>query len=408
MNILIININDKIGGAGIASYRLFEALRSIGVNCRMLVMNKSSNEDEVIPLHNRYFQSFNILRSRLDKIEIIRYRSYDNSIFSPSIIKSPNLISKINELRPDLIHLHWIAGGMLKLEELKDIKIPIVWSLHDMWPFTGGCHYDNGCGRFINSCGKCPILGSDIENDLSRKVHKRKIDNYPNVVLIGLSKWIQNSAKSSSIFKKNKIVNLPNTINTGRFKRKKPEFFPKIMEFSKYKKIILFGAMDSTSDKRKGFKELVESIKLLDKEKYQFVVFGSNDKIIDEDIDMVTIGKVHDEQLLIELYSLSDVMIVPSLQENLSNVIMESMSCGTPVVAFDIGGNSDMIQHKKNGYLAKPFNHFDLAIGVETVIDNKDIYSKNAIEFIKNQFDYGVVAQKYRTLYQKMLDVSTK
>jgi glycosyltransferase involved in cell wall biosynthesis len=408
MNILIININEKSGGAGIASFRLFEALRSIGVNCRMLVMNKSSNEEDVIPLHNKYFQALNKLRSRLDKIELIRYRCYDNSIFSPSIIQSPNLISKINELKPDLIHLHWIAGGMLKLEELKDIKIPIVWSLHDMWPFTGGCHYDDGCGRFINNCGKCPILGSEIDNDLSRNIHERKKENYPNIVLVGLSKWIEKSAKSSSIFKKNKIVNLPNTINTVKFKRVIPETLPKKLDLSDYKKIILFGAMDSTSDKRKGFKVLVEGIKLLDKEKYQFVVFGSNDIIIEDDIDMVTVGKVHDEKLLIELYSLSDVMIVPSLQENLSNVIMESMSCGTPVVAFDIGGNSDMIQHKKNGYLAKPFSHYDLALGVETVIENKDYYSKNAIEFIKNEYDYSIVAQKYNTLYQNLLKVPTK
>jgi glycosyltransferase involved in cell wall biosynthesis len=282
----------------------------------------------------------------------------------------------IKEINPDIVHLHWINGGMIKIEDLAKIDKPIVWSLHDMWAFTGGCHYDEECGRYKEKCVKCKVLGSEKENDLSKKVFKRKEKNYKNLDLtvVGLSKWLNECSKESTLLKDKKHVNLPNPIDTNIFKPFDKEKSRELWNLPKDKKLVLFGAMNPTGDPRKGFKELSEALKLLEIKDVEFVVFGSSAPKNPPKFKFKThyVGRLNDDIGLVTLYSAVDVMIVPSLQENLSNAIMESLSCATPVVAFDIGGNSDMIEHKKTGYLVKPFEAQDLANGIEWVLNLKN------------------------------------
>ena len=174
------------------------------------------------------------------------------------------------------------------------------------------------------------------------------------------------------------------------------------------KKIILFGAMGALSDPRKGFKELEASLKNLTNENYECVVFGSSKKQDSKNIGLKIhyLGNINDDVSLVTLYNAVDIMIVPSLQENLSNAIMESLACATPVVGFDIGGNSDMIEHKKSGYLAKPFDVNDLADGIKYILNNSnyDEFCRNARKKVLNQFDYKVVSQKYIHLYRDILE----
>jgi glycosyltransferase involved in cell wall biosynthesis len=300
---------------------------------------------------------------------------------------------------------------MIKIEELSKIKAPIVWSLHDMWAFTGGCHYDEECKRYLNICAKCKVLKSNKENDLSNKLFKRKEKIYKNLdlTIVGLSKWLNDSSKNSYLLKNKKHINLPNPIDTDIFKPFDKDKSRELWNLPQNKKLVLFGAMNPTSDPRKGFKELSEALKLLNLDDVEFVVFGSSKPQNPPNFKFKThyVGILSDDISLVTLYSAVDVMIVPSLQENLSNTIMESLSCATPVVGFDVGGNPDMIEHKRTGYLAKPFESKDLADGIDWVLNLKDGEYKelclNAREKVLKEFDSKVVAKKYIELYEEIL-----
>jgi len=412
MKILIINTSDIQGGAARAAYRLHQSLLSQNIESQMLVQNKSSDEFTVKTTTNTRLQKLtNILRPYINNIPLKFYKNRTKTLFSTSMFGSNHVIEKINKFNPDIVHLHWICGGMLKIEDLSKIKAPIVWSLHDMWAFTGGCHYDELCEGYLQECGNCKVLGSSKENDLSKKVFYRKEQTYSkisNMTVIGLSRWINECSKNSTLLKNKKHIHLPNPIDTKIFKPFDKKLSRKLWNLPEDKKLVLFGAMGATSDPRKGFKELSKALNKLNKStNIELVVFGSSkpENELDFGFKIHYLGHLHDDVGLVTLYSAVDVMVVPSLQENLSNAIMESLSCAIPVVVFDIGGNSDMIEHQKNGYLAKPFDSKDLATGIEWIVSNEnyDKLSKNAREKVLNEFDSKVVAQKYIDLYKEVL-----
>ena len=298
----------------------------------------------------------------------------------------------------------------LRYDDIIKIKAPIVWSLHDMWAFTGGCHYDENCQGYKTSCGNCKVLGSSKENDLSKKIFKSKEKKFPkinNLTIVGLSRWIHNCSKESILFKNKKIVNLPNPIDTNIFKPYNKKMARELWELPQNKKLILFGAMEATSNPRKGFAELSEAIKKLQTIDFELVVFGSNKPGIIKDFVFKThyLGSLEDDRTLANLYSAVDVMVVPSLQENLSNAIMESLACGTPVVGFNIGGNCDMIEHKKNGYLALPYEPDSLKSGIDWVLNSKNYNQlcQNARAKVMIEFDSVVVSKDYMRLYEDIL-----
>jgi len=423
MKILIINTNDTFGGAAIAAFRLHEALLQNGVDSQMLVADKKSDINSVLTLQNKN------LGEKLGKtiilfLEKLPLRKYKNTIsknfgpFSSQVVSNKKLVKTINEINPDIVHLHWICGGFLSIEDIAKIKSPIVWSLHDQWGFTGGCHCvcddvskNSGlCEKYTKNCGNCGFLGSKRTKDLSFDVLQRKKKSFSkvnNMTIIGLSKWLQNCAKSSSVFSNKPVVNLPNTINTNVFKPINKEIARNLWNLPAYKKLILFGAVSATSTPYKGFAELTEALGKISVKNIEFVVFGSSEPKNPPNFPCKVhyLGHLNDNASLISIYNACDVMAHPSKRENLSNVIMEALSCGLPVVAFDIGGNSDMIEHKKNGYLAQQFDTSDFAKGIDWVLNNEkyDELSKNARKKIVDEFDYNVVANKYIQLYDKVL-----
>jgi glycosyltransferase involved in cell wall biosynthesis len=441
MKILIVNTSDIEGGAARAAYRLHKALLKEGVDSHMLVQSKKSDDYTVIGPETKLEKFINLSRPQIDQIPVKFYKKRTKTLFSPSWVGFNNAIKKINEINPDIVHLHWISGGFIKIEDIAKIKQPIVWSLHDMWAFTGGCHYDEECGGYIKKCGNCKVLGSKKVNDLSRKIFLRKQKTFADkedITIVGLSQWLNECSKSSTLLKDKKHINLPNPINTTFFKPFDKEKSRELWSLPKDKKLILFGAMGATSDPRKGFNELSEALHKITCKDTELVVFGSSEPQNAPDFGFKThyLGHLHDDVSLVTLYSAVDVMVVPSLQENLSNAIMESLACATPVVAFNVGGNSDMIDHKMSGYLAKPFDTDDLASGIEWVLNSDrvivnsdsgevivDIDSErlmvnsersfknryewlcqNAREKVLKEFDSKVVAKKYIELYKEILN----
>jgi glycosyltransferase involved in cell wall biosynthesis len=411
MKILIVNFSDKKGGASRAAKRLHDSLLGEKVNSTMFVLDKNGTENNIVTPKNFIRKITTKVQKVLNPFPLRNVHLV--SPFSASFSPSFNIVKYINQQNADVVHLHWINAGMLRIEDLSKIKAPIIWTLHDMWPFTGGCHYADSCKRYTESCGNCPILNSDVQNDLSKQIFNRKkivFNNISSLTIVGLSKWLQNSAKASSLFKNRTVVNLPNPIDTNAYKPSDKNEAREFLGLSKEKIYILFGAMDATSDNRKGFDKLIKALSFLEIEDLELLVFGSNKPKDSQNFGFVThyFGEISDDKNLNKIYNAADVMIVPSLQENLSNVIMESLSCGTPVVAFNVGGNSDMIYHKKNGYLAKALDPNDLALGIEWVIKNntKNYLGELARLKVLENFDSKTVAKKYLQLYNDAIEQS--
>lgn len=412
MKILIVNTSDIKGGAARAAYRLHKSLLAQDIDSQMLVQSKSSDDYTVLAENSMIRKGFNKLRFTLDNLPTKLYKSKTKTFFSPSWFGLSNIVDKINEINPDIVHLHWICAGMIKIEEIARIKAPIVWSLHDMWAFTGGCHYDEECNGYTNECGYCKVLGSEKENDLSRKIYNRKekaFNRIDNMTIIGVSKWLTNCAKQSTLLKERNIITLPNPLDTNIFKGFNKKISRELWSLPKGKKLVLFGALGGSADFRKGFKELSEALHKLRDKNIELVVFGSTQPQESQNLGFKThyVGQLHDDVSLVTLYSAVDVMIVPSLQEAFGQTASEAMSCGIPTVAFGHTGLLDIVDHQKNGYLAKPFDTSDLAHGIEWILNNEnyDVLCQNAREKIVNEFDSVTVAKKYISMYQKLLFV---
>lgn len=410
MNIRVVHLSasDLEGGAARAAFRLHIGLRDAGIDSHMLVKSKKSDDGYV---HQAQFNKIrNFIYHRLDYLLWLnRYPYREDVNFSISYWKT-SIIEQIRALDPDIVHLHWISDNFLSLETIARLKKPVVWSMHDMNPFTGGCHYDNNCNRYLTVCGNCPVLHSTRQNDLSTWIQKRKKKIFaalPNLTMVGLSRWMQEAARASYVLEGIPVVNLPNGIDIAQYKPVAKETAKNLLSLPSDKKVILFGAQFSNAEKRKGFHHLLKAMKNFVRDDLLIVVFGAKADTRDTGISFPVrfLGNLHDDLSLCIVYSAADVMVVPSEQENLSNGIMESMACGTPVVAFNIGGNPDMIQHQRNGYLARHLDADDLGEGIRWVIDHKD-YEKlaiNARNTITERFDIARVAGQYAALYRKVL-----
>lgn len=413
---LMLNAYDNVGGAAIATYRLHRGLLSIGVDSRLLVLQKGSNDPTVITLEpqSRLKNKIAAFYARRDEAVTRQCKAEGNRYFSPA--RCPDrLASKVAAADPDLVHLFWVNSGFLKIETLKRFKKPLIWTLHDMWPFTGGCHYDDECRRFRQSCGKCPILGSGSDHDLSRQIFERKRTAWRDVpiTVVATSNWLADMARSSSLFKDQRIEVIPNGIDTGRYKPLDKHAARAAFGLPQDKHLVLFSAFSAITDKRKGNHLLVPALRRMAGsgwgERTELVVIGAGKPENPPDLGMKVhyMGDFHDEISQVLLYSAADVTVAPSMQENLSNTVMESLSCGTPVVAFDIGGMPDMIDHQDSGFLARPFESDDLAAGMMWVLEDKTRHDKLAEHSRKTaveRFDLKTVANLYLSLYRDMLE----
>jgi len=415
VNLLMLNTYDSRGGAAIATHRLHQGLRSVGVDSHLMVLNKYTDDSTVIePKRQTGLEKvFSFIYKRREA----RYTNLcyvkEKRLFSPARCPD-NLARRVAEFKPELVHLFWVNSGFMKIETLKQLRKPIVWTLHDMWPFTGGCHYDDECRRFQQSCGKCPILSSVNDHDLSRHIWERKRKSWRNVpiVVVATSHWLADMARSSSLFKDQQIEVIPNGIDTDKYKPLDKRAARDAYGLPQDKKLVLFSAFSATTDKRKGNHFLMPALNKMALagwgERTELVIIGASAPENPPDLGMKVhyMGNLHDEISQVLLYSAADVTVAPSMQENLSNTVMESLSCGTPVVAFNIGGMPDMIDHQSSGYLAKPFESDDLAAGIMWVLENKARHSmlaQHARQTVVERYTLKAVANRYLALYQSIL-----
>lgn len=406
MKVLIVNTHDTRGGAARAAYRLHQSLQSIGVQSAMLVQRKYGDDRTVLAPVSKIKGIWAALRPEIDLLPANRYKHRKQVLFSPAWCPFTDALQRINESDADVVHLHWVNGGFLRPEDIARINKPIIWSLHDMWAFTGGCHYDQDGGCYLSGCGKCPMLGSHESEDMSRRVYIRKqkaFSRVANMTVVGLSRWLANSAANSPLLGRFPVVNLPNPIDTDVYAPVDRDVARRLLNLPVDRKLVAFGAMNATGDPRKGYAQLVEALGIIKDRDISLLVFGASPPPNPPDFGFPAhyLGGFNDDLSLRILYSAADVMVVSSLQENLSNVIMESLSCGTPVVAFDIGGNGDLIDHKQSGYLAQPLSADDLAKGIEWVLhcDTPSSLRVSARAKVEACFEMKRVAEQYRQLY---------
>ena len=413
IKVLIVSESDSKGGASRAAKRLHDALTLSGIYSSMLVLHKGTLDNRVTKFEFRLSAVYRKIVSLISLCTRILYRRRKGTLFTSSLISNGSFLRAINKIKPDVVHFHWMPEGFIAVDALTKLRMPIVFSQHDMWTYTGGCHYTEECTLHLDSCGRCPLLGSSKERDLSHRNHLRKLRAYTqtnDLTFVSLSSWMFSQSTASSLGAKVNTIRLPNPIDTAYYAPVEIKKARSHLGLPQNSKIILFGAMGATSIKRKGFHYFVEALNDPRLKDHCVVIFG-NDEGFKFEADLFPqktkyFGTLRDDNTLINLYSAADVVVVPSMQENLANAIMESMSCGTPVVAFDIGGNKDMIQHGKSGYLAEPFLHEDLASGIAKILEghSQANFRGEARSFVEENFSLKVVGEKYKELYLERLN----
>ena len=411
------------GGAGRAAYRIHQGVRNLGVDSRMLLKGGHSNDPNIVTLddfepQNPFFRAFDWTRNKIkNKIQHFRWNGYpDREQFFMSDLRGADLRGVFHKLDYDVLHLHWVNMRFVHPADLPKDK-PIVWTLHDSWPFCGICHYFLGCEEYKKQCGCCPFLHSDKANDLSHQVWKKKDEIYNdlNLHIVTPSQWLGDCAKQSGLLGRFPVTVIPNCLDVEAFRpfdeKEISSRWRDLVEIRSRKPLLLFGAVNAAIDKIKGFSHLLSALTFLEQsghaDDFELVVFGATEAnlVMDLKTPIHYVGYVSDIHELTSLYNLASVMVVPSLTENLSCAIMESLSCGTPVAAFNIGGNGDMIEHKVNGYLAQEKDDVDLAQGILWCLENnhKGDLSRAARGKVLREYCLEVVCNKYKELYNSVV-----
>ncbi|HEY9852608.1 MAG TPA: glycosyltransferase family 4 protein [Leptolyngbyaceae cyanobacterium] len=411
MKILHLSTSDIEGGAARAAYRLHRGLQNVGETSQMLVRAKSSVDRTAIA-EKSILTKLGPLSSGLP---LKFYPNRDRTMFSSQWF--PDAIApKVKQINPDIINLHWICNGFLQIETLTKLKKPLIWTLHDMWTFTGGCHYGGECDRYTNSCGACPQLKSNQNQDLSHWIWQRKNRAWKNLnlTIVSPSNWLAECAKSSSLFQNLRVEVIPHGLDLEKYKTVEKQIARKILNLPPNKQLILFGASPgTTSDRRKGFYLLQPALQNLLQSGWQnrieLVIFGDSQPENPIELGFKThyLGQFHDDISLALVYSAVDVMVVPSIQEAFGQTASESLACATPVVAFAATGLKDIVEHQQDGYLAKPFEIEDLSRGIVWVLEDRERHQKlcsSAREKAEREFSLELQARRYLSIFRELLN----
>jgi len=407
------------GGAGVAATRLHRALLKSGVDSKMLIPATGATEIGVTALAQNSWEKKKAWGRFVGERLSFYTHEKDNSVrfaFSPAAVGAD--ISKHPlVLEADVIHLHWINFGFLSLsslDKLFSLGKPIVWTLHDMWTFTGGCHYSRGCENYLIHCHNCPYLFKPDEYDISFAQFESKIALYAKtkMALISPSHWLDNLVKNAFLTRHITSKSIPNCLDTDLFTPKDKDKIRQNLNLPTQKKLILFAGAN-TQDVRKGFVYFREALEKLGESTnaYEVLIFGKSrpDSFASFPVPVNYLGTITDPEAMVYAYNAADVIVVPSLEDNLPNTIMEALSCGTPVVGFKTGGIPEMIDHQQNGYLSDVKSSESLAAGIKWVLEqNKEgALSTHARQKVLRLYAEKIVVQQYMAVYESFNEVFT-
>lgn len=397
MKIALISYYDDKGGAGKAAYRLFRQFEKDGHEVCMFVYQKTTSDPAVVEI-----------RPLLRRLLLYVTTKYLNRLYKPRemfsymLVRNRSLVRAVNQFKPDVVHVHWTGKHVMGPGDMARMTAPVFWSLHDMNPFTGGCHYSGSCEGFKTACGNCPVLQSKHEHDFSNTQVKIKLKAFGSktVTFIGSSRWMTEQASGSTIGKRHVCVNLPTFADLSVFK---PAEIPK----NEARTRLLFTAASGTTEYRKGFDLFILSLRFLDPDRFTLKVVGNtlHPALATTGFQTEMLKPADDDTVLASYYQQADMVVVPSREENFSNVIIEALACGLPVVAFRTGGNADLIIHRHNGFLADKMDGPSLAEGIQWIAGNLDRHhlSDNARKSMENRFSPEKISKQYINLFNQTL-----
>ena len=417
MRVLIVNTSENTGGAAVAANRLKEALNNNGIKAKMLVRDKESDDITVAQLNKSWHQKWDFLWERL--VIYMRLHFKRDNLFLIDIANAGTDITKTREFKEaDVIHLSWINQGMLSLKGIRKIlesHKPVVWTMHDLWPASSICHYARNCRNSEKQCGNCPLLpGNGSSNDLSARIWKKKskILERNSILFVTCSKWLADKAKKSGLLSGQKIISIPNPIDSRGFTKENRAEARLYAGLPEDKKLILFVSQRVT-DKRKGMDYFITAINKMVEEHPEMkdncgiaILGGKAEELADKlPLPSYPLGYVSEEKKIASIYNSVNLFVLPSLEDNLPNTIMEAMACGVPCVGFNTGGIPEMIDHLKNGYVAEYKSSDDLARGIHWVLSEADhqSLSNEAMKKVNQCYSQYAVAMKYIEAYNQAM-----
>ncbi|NJP06847.1 MAG: glycosyltransferase [Chloroflexaceae bacterium] len=425
MQIVLVNTHDRAGGAARAAYRLYRGLKHIGCDTTFYVARQSSNDPDIASFKPTRRTPITRL-SRIIQLVVTNLWHYRDP--NPSkrtaqagafeivtLDRSGYGTAPLDQFPPgDVINLHWVArfiDGPAFFRALPPQR-SVVWTLHDMAPFTGGCHYDNGCGRYRQSCGACPQLGSQREHDLSRRIWLSRQASYRHLLpgqlhLVTPSRWMAQEAERSSLFANIPVVAIPNSLDTETFAPRDQHAARDMLGIAQDDRVILFSA-DSVSNRRKGFSLLIEAFAGLNPDpRLLLLSVGSAPPPLDSPIRQLHLGSIDQERIQSMVYSAADLLVIASLQDNLPNTVMESLACGTPVVGFHVGGIAEMVRPGQTGLLVPAGDSAGLRAAIMTLLDHPEArasMSQQCRQIALHEYTLEVQARRYYALYQQLYE----
>ena len=400
MKILFLSYCDGGGGAAKAVFNLCLSF-SNNFNNKLLVIDKRSKNKKVILFQAGLFGK--LLRRLRYLVSQIIFFNQNLYVMSLNVINS-GIANYINKSSYDIVNFHWINCETISLSEIKKINKPIVWTLHDMWPISGIYHYSLDKKYFNTECKN--IIKKKYFNFLDRITYKRKklLFSEKKIHIISPSKWLLNEAKKTGLpFGKMEVI--PNPINTEYFKKiKNVKTLKAKYKIPMNKKVLLYSSL-LLNEKRKGFKIVDKIINIKELNQHIFIFFGINRQLNKNNYhkNVIFIDETFKQNEIREVYSISDVLLFPSIIDNFPNTILEAMSCGLPCVAFDCYGMKEIIEHKKNGYLAKPYSIEDFKKGINYALLNKIKLSYYANDLVRKNFSYKIINTRYYNFFNNVL-----
>lgn len=369
MKIVHINATDARGGAAIACMRHNEAMNSIGLKSEILVSNHPTGFERI--LRSIYFR-LNIKREK----KLLSIANFSLMDFGMPLYKNPILRDA------DIIFLHWVCANTLSIkgvERILQLGKPTFWYMHDMFPFTGGCHYALNCTEYMKKCMDCPQIGNSSLKNMASIQLEKKIKHwgqYTNLEFIAPSIWETECAKKSILCQGHKVHTVPNLLNTDVYKPIDIDS-KSLFSLDPTKKTILFGA-NRINSPYKGSKYVRECLKMLDPSKYEGLVIGKADInfISDLPIRVLQTGFLSNDNSIVKAYNACDTFLMTSIAESFGQVVAEAMSCGKPCVGFPTGGVVDLIKHKETGYLTCSYDSHELKKGIDWLFSDNTRYKK--------------------------------
>ena len=416
MKVLHLNANSA-GGAFTAANRLSASLRALNIDSSHVVYSGAEGSGYAVWADSFFRRNRALLNHAMEKLDFLRYEKDAAVRFAFSHGLTGVDVTRWQAFdEADIVHLHWINKGFISLGGLSDIVKsgkPVVWTCHDMWPFTGGCYHNRGCDHFQTGCGRCPYLKNPSGQDLSARVYRRKqqIFSADNLHFITPSKWLSGKASLSPIANGKQIAVIPNGIDTNRFTPGSTTEARQKLGIPADAKILAFAAA-SLANPKKGFAEFKELVGLLysaEIKNLHVLLIGENKQNapLDFQVPHTFTGYLSGETEMVQCYQAADVYVTTSHEENLPTTIMESMACGTPVAAFSVGGIPEMITEGENGWLSNLFDVKILSEKIVVYLNTPDAgrvslqnrARQNALE----KYDSAVVANQYKRIYEKLL-----